>query len=193
MANVGRPCATCTGDRSSIERALVEGVPVSRISREHGPSVASILRHVRSHMAPVFADSFRENQAIDRTDLTLALSEVVERAELIADKAVEAGNHGLALRAGDALLRSSAVMTERLGQNFKTEAETLRDARNVLRAIRAAATADPAVALALAAQLRDQGHDEDAQQYELLASIHESRQAEMIAQLPSNAPRKASA
>lgn len=175
MAATGRPCTVCNADRASIERELVEGVPVSRVSTGHGVTASAIQRHLRNHLPAVFADSLRAPQAANAGDLILAVADSLERAESIADRAVETGNDAMVLKAGDAITRAATVLHGRMGDKFRPELEMVREARHVLRLIHVAARVDPALAVALAVQFREQGEPDAAEEFELIASNHESR------------------
>lgn len=147
----GRPCVTCGHtDRLAIEQQIVENVPLRTIAQQFGIPRSSIRRHLAAHME--LDDDLASHLGLDPESLAIRAYDVAERARDIATDALDAGDYGAALRAGDAELRALAALAT-LGARSEARISEYEMFRTTAHAVIRAARTNPVVAEAVAAQL----------------------------------------
>lgn len=114
---MARACTVCSHPkRSEIDRALVGDVPIQHIAERYGLVDTSIRRHEKTHLPA------RLVKAAEKADVTQALDVVAQLKAIngaslqILQKAKEAGNGGLALRAIDRIQRQIELQAKLLGE-----------------------------------------------------------------------------
>lgn len=148
---LGRPCVTCTHpDRLAVEQQIVEAVPLRTIAALFKIPRSSIRRHLAAHME--LDEDLASHLGLDPESLAIRAYDVAERARDIAADALDDGDHGAALRAGDAELRALAALAA-LGARNEARISEYEMFRTTAHAVIRAARTNPVVAEAVAAQL----------------------------------------
>jgi hypothetical protein len=163
----GPVCSLCAHpERQAIERALVAGEQISGHSglcERYGLSASATHRHLALHLTPLL----RSTLPVDPFGLYEVAREVALRAEEVADRAFEAGDDALTLKAGDARLRAVTNLSDRYGTiepNAGDSAELVADLSTLATAVAQAARRDPRVGEGVCAVLDDTGHADLATQ-----------------------------
>jgi hypothetical protein len=157
---VGRPCSTCTHpDRERVEAALLDGEPLSRISRTYAISSDSLRRHIQAHAAPVIRDALADESSGLAFTTMARLLEVADAARNTRLSASAEGQLSVALRAGDAEVRALGALGSRLGVEAEAASEVAaaRSLHAMARALAVVIREQPQVGLAVAAQMDGDG------------------------------------
>jgi hypothetical protein len=97
---VPRICTICTHpELEAINRALVEGTPNRRIASQHDVTERAVRNHKAGHLPAVLVKAQEAEEVADADDLLSQVRDLQQRALGILDKAEEAGELGVALRA----------------------------------------------------------------------------------------------
>ena len=111
-----RVCTVCTHpNRSDIERALVEGGVIRRISKTYGVSDAALRRH-RTHMGEAFRKAVEAREEAHGGSVLSRLRELNHRAREILEEAQREGNRRDALAAIRELRGLLELEAELLGE-----------------------------------------------------------------------------
>ncbi|CAN5124277.1 hypothetical protein BH11ACT5_BH11ACT5_02640 [soil metagenome] len=116
---------------------------------------------------------------IDVADLLSRAAEVADAARGIRQNAQDAGQPLVALRAGDAELRSLTLLADRFGVDDTTVPALIAWARIVYTSALAVAVTNPEFQAALSAELRRHGEREGAEDLEQLAEQRRAQQREL--------------
>jgi hypothetical protein len=164
LGSATKPGPICTlcghPERQAIERALVAGEQISGHSglcERYGLSASATHRHRALHLTSLL----RSTLPVDPFGLYEVAREVALRAEEVADRAFEAGDDALTLKAGDARLRAVTNLSDRYGTiepNAGESAEVVADLSTLARAIAQAARREPLVGQVVCAVLDETGH-----------------------------------
>ncbi len=92
-------CSACThSKRAEIDSALVAGVPSLRnIAKQFGLSVSALFRH-KDHLAQALTLAKEAGEIAHADTLLARVKEVISKAEVIADRALEAKEFSAAAR-----------------------------------------------------------------------------------------------
>lgn len=173
-ARIGRPCTICASDdRDAVERDLLTGGTFRGVARRYGLSSDSLRRHVRGHVSEALRDDLLDNSGLAGVELASRVMDIIDSAR---DVRVDSESDGrTAIAAGRAELEALGILADRLGVRTEETAENVRDALDLLAAIRVVARQHPDVVLVLADGLDARGRTRWAQQYrEAVASLSES-------------------
>jgi hypothetical protein len=156
-ARPGRPCGVCalsSHQRTALETALAQGVPVSRISRQDwAPGRDSIRHHLQSgHLRTELQEQAERAQGLDYTTVVARISEIAQRARTTALEAAEAADRAGVLRAGDCELRALSALAV-AGETSEHEIATRAARRDVSAAVIRVARRDAATAEVIAMEL----------------------------------------
>lgn len=166
---IGRKCSTCVHvHRDEVELALLQGEPVSVVSRRFGLSSAALRRHLHQHAGPALKNAVFGSEGLRASELLDRVLDIADDARGLRMSALEAGNSSAATRAGDAELRALDALTRRLGVDDTELIEQLRALEILAIAVGRAARKNPAVATEVAASLRRLGDQESARDLESL-------------------------
>lgn len=140
----GRPCSICTSTlQSEVDSQLVTGITVAEVSRRFQLSPDAVRRHRAQHVV-VGIDEIKTTTG--PATIALRLQEAAEAARLIRQRAAEAGNGAVALRAIDTEARVLVALSERLGISAEATIDVLREGDDILRALAAVIREQPAAA-----------------------------------------------
>jgi hypothetical protein len=155
----GRACNVCRHpQRADIERTLSSGTVTYRATaRIYGMSRESVRRHVDAHLDVADREAVRAVSPTPALDLAEALADVAEHAADVRRDADARGDDALALRAGRSEIDARAMLADRLGISTRDALAEITDARDLLHAVVAAMSGNPAVADTLADALADLG------------------------------------
>lgn len=170
----GRPCTICaSNDRDAVERDLLTGGTFRGVARRYGLSSDSIRRHIRGHVSEALRDDLLDNSGLAGVELASRVMDIIDSAR---DVRLDAESDGrTAIAAGRAELEALAVLADRLGVTTAETAENVRDALDLLWAIRLVARDQPDAILALADGLEARGQTRWAAQYrDAISSLHET-------------------
>lgn len=159
----GRHCVVCRHpDLASIDQALVDQHPITRVAEQFELSRDSVRRHLTWHLRPAI------QRAASSTPDTRPLA-LVERVARIANNARDAshaayatGNAHLGARLGDAELRALSTLADRFGITHDSVAEDHAEAAKDIRAMTRAMRSSRAVAEAMADALEAEGLTDNA-------------------------------
>lgn len=162
----GRPCSVCSHvSRNEVEAALLT-LTVSSVAARFEIAERSLYRHRAEHLPEQLREQVRPAKAIRATDLLGVGGEVLRRARAVAERAEERGHDLLVLRAGDAALRATTALADRLGIRDTDALDVIAAAEAVVRAVGAVSIASPEVGTAVVAQLRQNDHHDIAAELE---------------------------
>lgn len=175
VPRTGRPCTICTEpDRDAVERDLLQGGSFRGVARRHGLSSDSLRRHVRGHVSEALRDQLLDHSGLVGVELASRVLDIIDSArDVRVDSESDART---VIAAGRAELEALGILADRLGVKTSETAENVRDALDLLWAIRAVAKENPDAILALADGLEARGQTRWAQQYrDAIASLPKSR------------------
>ncbi|WP_147374440.1 hypothetical protein [Microbacterium sp. AG238] len=163
-----------------MERDLLAGGTFRGVARRFGLSSDSLRRHVRGHVADALRDDILDASGTRGVELASRVLDVMESAR---DVRLDAESDGrTAIAAGRAELEALSFLQDRLGVTKVETGENVRDALDLLAAVRAIAREHPSVVLVLADGLEARGRTAWARQYrEAIASLSESTTREVTA------------
>ncbi|MDQ1629572.1 MAG: hypothetical protein QOI54_3316 [Actinomycetota bacterium] len=164
-----RNCGVCTHlDRALIEQGLADGKPYQLIAAEADLSESAIRRHVTNHLGKA---------VLHPVSGPVALADIADRMSgLLADTAAvrlhthETNNPSLLLKACATEGSILGMLVYRLGITDTATADTVRQGRDLVRAVREAVRDSPALAQLIAGELRAAGSDEMASAFEQMAN-----------------------
>lgn len=97
MANL---CATCNHPkRIEIDRALIQGLAVSNLSREYGVSANSLHYHKQNHLSRQLVTALEQKQLTEDFNLLQRIDDILSKAQDIFNRNYAKKRDGMALKA----------------------------------------------------------------------------------------------
>lgn len=160
----GRPCTVCaSGDRDAVERDLLTGGTFRGVARRWGLSSDAVRRHVRAHVEHAMREDILDASGSVGVELSARVLDIAESAR---DVRLDAESDGrTAIAAGRAELEALGILADRLGVTKAETEANVRDALDLMLAIRHVARDHPEVLYVLADGLDARGRRAWAQQY----------------------------
>jgi hypothetical protein len=122
--NAGRPCSVCNHpELDAIHLALADGSTYRAISDGFAPlSRNAVRRHALAHLPVAIATEVERAQQLTPSTLLGRVHDVARSAREAREEAMNAGHHGVAVRAGDAELRALSILAS-LGIRDESEVD----------------------------------------------------------------------
>jgi len=143
--------------REAIERALIDGTPILRISATYGVQRDALYRYANHHLGPSIRQRLRGEDRARTSDLIGRLFEIAEDHRRSRVALQDSGHVGGAVRAGDAELRALVALIDRLGIDDTDVLAILDDADALAKAVGQLARSNPAAGAQLVTNLHDLG------------------------------------
>ena len=171
QARRGRMCVLCHHpDRADIERELASGtISIRGVASRYGMVHESVRRHLTTHVAASVQQALGGVLGAPALSVASRLIDVADSARDTRAAAEAAGNHKLALSAGQAEARVLALLVplDSLGEDI---ANSVREAHDALTAMATTVRAHPEVGEVIAAVLEGRGRTEWADTIRQLAN-----------------------